>query len=78
MREWLRKWLGIVDYVPPVFPSYELVARLERRVADLEFELESFKTALKAKVAQSERKIPLYTDYEFSQVAALGEFKEKN
>jgi len=74
LRSRLRAWLGINDVF--ILADRRMDKWAERIIA-AERELESFKSALKARAAESRQK-PAYTDFESSQQAVLAEFEEKN
>ena len=76
LRGKLRAWLGVDDWF-----SYRNALKeidgLYEKIKDLRAELDSFKSALKARAAESKPK-QVYTDYESSQQSVLAEFEEKN
>jgi hypothetical protein len=76
LRSRLRAWLGI-DCWFSYRNTLQEVDELHKEMRDLRAELESFKTALKARAAESRQK-PAYTDFESSQQAVLAEFEEKD
>jgi len=74
LRSRLRAWLGIND---DFILADRRMDKLAERIIAAERELESFKSALKARAAESRQK-PAYTDFESSQQAVLAEFEEKD
>jgi hypothetical protein len=74
LRSRLRAWLGIND---DFILADRRMDKWAERIIAAERELESFKSALKARAAESRQK-PAYTDFESSQQAVLAEFEEKN
>jgi hypothetical protein len=78
LRTKLRKWLGIEDQSHNIVSLCEEMVKREQETRLLVSELESFRTALKAKAAQAPQVTKLYTDYESSQTAALRDFEKEN
>jgi hypothetical protein len=72
-RSRLRAWLGIELAEAECDKRGD---KLEDEIDALQKEIDSFKTALKARAAESRQK-PAYTDFESSQQAVLAEFEEK-
>lgn len=76
IRNRLRTWLGIDKCATYDHMNINLAAK-QTKIDALQAELDSFRSALKAKAAES-RQRPVYTDYESSQKLALKDFEEKN
>lgn len=90
LRSWIRDFLGLpalesavsrVDesllVIATDLPSLTMFKAMEQKQADRHKELLEAVSERKA-IQIPERRVPLYTDYEFSQTKALEDFKEKN
>ena len=77
LRSRLRAWLGIKNIIANSNIADERMDNCAGRIMKLEYDLDAFKSALKAKVAEGRPK-QVYTDYESSQQAVLAEYEEKS
>lgn len=81
LRDLIRAWLGIELELAEVDGRCD---KLEDEIDAIRVELDActselsqFKTALRAKAQETRPAVPVYPDYESSQVEALKEFEEK-